>query len=129
MTKTQIRNEFNRIKKENNYFLKGYNLVFDYGWLQEVKMNYIGLHLSADKEIRLNQDHLNREDIVDILIHEIAHAWVSWRNNNYVNKITDMHGEEWYSKYLELGGKGSEEYRLGFAKEGITVIDGSIMIG
>jgi len=126
MKKTELRKIFNQIKKNNNYWLKGYLLAFDYGYISYELDDCIGHANSDTRTIFLNTNELNREDIVDILIHEIAHACI-YKYNTNKKYPEDNHGDKWFSFYKELGGIGDKEYADYWKNNGKTLIDNKLI--
>lgn len=127
MTKTELRNEFNKIKKENKFWLKGYTILFDYGYVSHEMNDCIGHCDSDTRKVCLNNNELNREDILDILIHEMAHACIYTYNTNKMYPV-DNHGDEWYSFYKKLGGIGGEDYANYWKNNGMTITSANKLI-
>ena len=131
MTKTELRTIFDNIKKELRLErngiknLKGWTLSFDC-W------DEIAYTSNRYRAIFINPETLLLSDCKDILLHEIAHAFIYNlfnRNNGYVPYDTDnknatgytldaewngYHFDIWYQFYKELGGVGDDQYAYNF---------------
>lgn len=118
MKKTELKKEFNNIKKEFKFLLKGYSLHFDYGYVSFELPDVIGHTNKKEKKIYLNENDINRDDIKDVLIHEMAHACIFNTHSN-----VDNHGNEWYKFYKLLGGEGDENYADYWKNNGLTIYE------